>query len=63
MIVLGQRIDKKPNVIYHASRTMNEAQVNYIITEEEFLAVVFGFEKFNSYLIGSHVFVFTDHAL
>ena len=37
-------------------------QVNYTITEKEFLAVVFGFKKFRPYFIGSHVIVFTDHA-
>jgi len=36
--------------------------VNYIITENEFLAVVFGFKKFRPYLVGSHVIVFTNHA-
>ena len=30
--------------------------------EKEFLALVFPFEKFRPYLIGSHVIVLTDHA-
>ncbi|KAG7559430.1 hypothetical protein ISN45_Aa05g010270 [Arabidopsis thaliana x Arabidopsis arenosa] len=59
--VLGQRIDKKLHVIYYASRTMDEAQVRYATTEKELLAVVFAFEKFRSYLLGSKVIVYIDH--
>jgi len=41
---------------------LNDAQLNYTVTEKEFLAVVFGLKKFRSYLIGSHVIVYTDHS-
>jgi len=44
--VLGQRINNEPHVIYYASRTFNDAQLNYSTTEKEFLAVVFALEKF-----------------
>ena len=44
--VLGQRKDKKPHVIYYASKTLNDAQMNYSTTEKELLAVVFALEKF-----------------
>jgi hypothetical protein len=60
--VLGQRINKVPHAIYYASRTLNDAQLNYSTTEKELLAVIFALEKFRSYLIGSKVIVFTDHA-
>ncbi|CAN6695147.1 unnamed protein product [Malus baccata var. baccata] len=60
--VLGQRKEKKPHVIYYASRTLNDAQLNYSTTEKELLAVVFALDKFRSYLIGTKVIVFTDHA-
>ncbi|XP_019089243.1 PREDICTED: uncharacterized protein LOC104733997 [Camelina sativa] len=60
--VLGQRKDKKLHAIYYASRTLDEAQRNYATTEKELLAVVFAFEKFRSYLVGSKVIVHTDHA-
>jgi hypothetical protein len=60
--VLGQRKDKKPHVIYYASRTLNSAQMNYTTTEKELLAVVFSLDKFCSYLMGTSIVVFTDHA-
>ncbi|CAN6723515.1 unnamed protein product [Malus baccata var. baccata] len=60
--VLGQRKDKRPRVIYYASRTLNDAQLNYSTTEKELLAVVFALDKFRSYLIGTKVIVFTDYA-
>ncbi|XP_070673392.1 uncharacterized protein [Malus domestica] len=60
--VLGQRRDKLPHVIYYASRTLNNAQLNYAITEKELLAVVFALEKFRSYLIGVKVIVYSDHS-
>ncbi|KAJ4702921.1 Retrovirus-related Pol polyprotein, partial [Melia azedarach] len=49
--VLGQRKSKALHVIYYASRTLTDAQLNYATTEKEFLAVVFAFDKFRSYLI------------
>ncbi|XP_040369481.1 uncharacterized protein LOC112184819 [Rosa chinensis] len=60
--VLGQRLNKLPHVIYYASRTLNDAQLNYSTTEKELLAVIFALEKFRSYLIGTKVIVFSDHA-
>ncbi|KAF8105296.1 hypothetical protein N665_0159s0001 [Sinapis alba] len=60
--VLGQKKDKKTHVIYYASRTLDDAQMKYATTEKELLAIVFAFEKFRSYLVGSKVIVYTDHA-
>ena len=60
--ILGQRVDKMPHVIYYASKTLNDAQLNYSTTEKELLAVVFALDKFQSYLIGSKMIVYTDHA-
>ncbi|KAH9750378.1 hypothetical protein KPL71_013853 [Citrus sinensis] len=60
--VLGQRLDRVPYVIYYASMTLNDAQLNYSTTEKEMLAVVFALDKFRSYLIGCKVIIFTDHA-
>ena len=61
-VVLGQREDKKAFVIYYACKTLDSAQANYTTTEKEFLAVVFALEKFRSYIVGSPVTIFTDHA-
>ncbi|KAH9716759.1 hypothetical protein KPL71_021571 [Citrus sinensis] len=36
--VLGQRVDRIPHVIYYASMTLNDAQLNYSTTEKEMLA-------------------------
>jgi hypothetical protein len=44
-VVLGQRVDKKLNIIHYASKTLNAAQKNYATTEKEFLAVVFACDK------------------
>ncbi|XP_021743881.1 uncharacterized protein LOC110709936 [Chenopodium quinoa] len=60
--VLGQKVGRASHVIYYASMTLNSAQRNYTTTEKELLAVVFALEKFRSYLLGTKVIVFTDHA-
>jgi hypothetical protein len=39
--VLGQRKEGKVHTIYYASKTLNEAQVNYATTERELHVVVF----------------------
>ncbi|KAK9044818.1 hypothetical protein V6N11_058709 [Hibiscus sabdariffa] len=60
--VLGQRKGKIFHPIYYASKTQNEAQINYTTTEKELLALIFAFDKFRSYLIGTKVTVHTDHS-
>ena len=60
--ILGQRVNKVPHVISYASRTLSAAQLNYTTTEKELLAEVIAIDKFRSYLLGSKVIVFTDHA-
>ena len=51
--VLGQRIDKKLNVIHYASKTLDSAQKNYATTEKEFLAVVL--DRKSTRLNSSHI--------
>ncbi|KAJ9558642.1 hypothetical protein OSB04_013256 [Centaurea solstitialis] len=60
--ILGQRKDKVFHPIYYASKTLIEAQINYTVIEKELLAVVFAFDRFRSYLVGTKVIVHTDHA-
>ncbi|XP_028964668.2 uncharacterized protein [Malus domestica] len=60
--ILGQRKDKQQHVIYYASRTLNNAQLNYFTTEKELLIVVFALDKFRSYLLGTKVIIYTNHA-
>jgi len=50
--VLGQRIVNNQHMLYFSSRTLNEGQLNYTMTEKEFLAIVFALEKFRPYLLG-----------
>ena len=60
--VLGQKRKRIFQVIYYASQTLNDAQLNYATTEKELLAIVFSFDKFRPYLIGNKVIVHTDHS-
>jgi len=41
---------------------LDKAHCNYHTTEKELFAMVFALEKFRSYLLGTKVIVFTDHA-
>nr|GEW47549.1 reverse transcriptase [Tanacetum cinerariifolium] len=60
--VLGQRKTKHFQPIHYVSKTMTEAQIHYITTEKEMLAVVYAFEKFWPYLVLSKSIVYTDHS-
>ncbi|CAM8959499.1 unnamed protein product [Rhodiola kirilowii] len=60
--VLGQRVDKRLHVVYYVSKVLDSAQLNYTTTGKELLAVVYAFEKFRPYLVGSKTIVYTDHA-
>nr|GEW79464.1 reverse transcriptase domain-containing protein [Tanacetum cinerariifolium] len=60
--VLGQRVEKNFRPIHYARKTMNQAKMNYTMTEKEMLAVVYAFKKFRSYLIMNKSIVYTDHS-
>ena len=61
-VVLGQKRDNKIHVIYYASKTLANAQLHCTTTEKKMLAIMFAVDKFQSYLLGSKVVVYTDHA-
>ena len=60
--LLGQQKNKVFHSIYYASNTLDSTKANYTVTEREILALVFAFEKFRSYLEGTKIIVFTNHA-
>ncbi|GJS49461.1 reverse transcriptase domain-containing protein [Tanacetum coccineum] len=53
---------KQLRPIHYASKTINEAESHYTMTEKEMLAVVYAFKKFWSYLILNKSIVYTDHS-
>jgi len=59
---LEQRKNNVFHIIYYASRTLNDAQLNYTTTEKELFVMVYAFDKFRPYLMGNKVLVYTDHA-
>ena len=60
--VLGQKEGQSPYAIYFISKNISLAELNYIVTEKEFLAIVYAINKFSHYIIGYEFFVHTDHS-
>jgi len=60
-VVLSQKVDRLSHVIAYALRTLDVTQVNCPTTEKKLLAIVFALDKFISYLICSHITVYTNH--
>ena len=50
------------HAIYYARKSLNEAQINYATTEKELQTVVYAYDMFISYFVGSKVIVHTDYA-
>ena len=60
--VLGKQLDKKLTAISYTRKTLVKAQINYMATEKEPLVVVYALEKFQSYILGSKIIIYIDHA-
>ena len=60
--VLGQEEDKRPYAIYYISKNLSSAELNYTVTEKEFLAVIHAVNKFKHYITGYPVMLYTDHS-
>ena len=58
--VLGQQEDKVPYAIYYVSNNLAPAELNYMVTEKEFLVFVYAINKFRHYITGYYTFVHTD---
>lgn len=58
--MLGRKRNKLFHPIYYASKNLNGAQHNYTFTEQELLTLVYAFEKFRAYSLGTKVFVHID---
>jgi len=59
---LGQVEEKLPYAIYFVSKNLSKAEMNYIVIEKEFIAVVHSLNKFRHYITGYQTFVHTEHA-
>ena len=60
--VLGQK-DLIPYAIYYTSKNLTPTELNYIVTEKQFLAVVHAINKFRHYIIDNETFVHIDHSV
>ena len=59
--VLTQKIDGEEHPVGYVSRQYVAAEKNYAVTEQECLAVVYGVQQFQHYLIDHPFTVVTDH--
>jgi hypothetical protein len=60
--VLGKKEDQQSYAIYFVRKNLSYVELNYTVTEKEFLAVVHAINKFLHYIIGYEVFVHTDNS-
>jgi hypothetical protein len=59
---LGEERGATTLCIYYISKNLTPVEKNYIVTEKEFLVVVYAINKFHHYITGYSVFVHTDHS-
>lgn len=60
-VVLGKCKEKVFHFIYFYSKVLDATQINYIVIEKVILAVVYAFDKFRAYLVGTKVIMHTNH--
>ena len=58
---LGTALLQNNRPIAFASKTLTDVETRYANIECECLSVVFGLEKFHTYIYGRHITVFNDH--
>jgi hypothetical protein len=61
-VILRQREGQDPYAIYFVSKNLSPTELNYTVTEKEFLLVVHSINKFKHYITRYEVFVHTDHS-
>ena len=59
---MGQKEGQAFYAIYFISNNLTFAELNYTITEKEFLAVVSFINRFRHYITAYEFFVHTDHS-
>lgn len=50
------------HLVYYTSKTLDAAQTNHIVIEREILFIVYAFQNFRFYMVGSNGFFYTNHA-
>ena len=59
--VLLQETEEGKFPVAYASRKLLDREVNYSVVEKECLAVIWGVQKFHTYLYGKHFILETDN--
>lgn len=59
--ILGQK-DLIPYAIYYTSKNLTPTELNYTVTEKEFLVVFHAINKFRHYIIGYETLVHINHS-
>ena len=59
---IGAVLSQEGHPICFVSRTLNNHEKNYSVTDKEFLAIVYSVNYFRPYIYGSHFKVITDRA-